>query len=254
MQTRSKPPCGFTLLELLVVVAVISLLLAMLLPALSAATEAGRSAVCASNLRQLGVGVYAYAEANDDRLPWFGNHRPDGYEWWVTQVAGGMQAFEPRIYACPSDPVPLQLWLYVIKGNVYMGDRGYHSGLPRRARDRRRLKLRMTYRGFCDTLERAPAGRDPQISRTVTSWHHPDQSMLMIEAYPFPNYIPKSTFTQRTCFHVEMLDLLVKGSINPTWDRHFGATNVLFHDGHVTILGPTDLGAVAKSQQFRMPS
>ena len=46
---------GFTLVELLVVVTIISVLAAMLLPALSRAKDAGRKAVCISNLRQIGL-------------------------------------------------------------------------------------------------------------------------------------------------------------------------------------------------------
>jgi prepilin-type N-terminal cleavage/methylation domain-containing protein len=52
---------AFTLIELLVVVAVIALLIALLLPALKQARQAGRAAVCMSNLRQLGVGAANYS-------------------------------------------------------------------------------------------------------------------------------------------------------------------------------------------------
>jgi prepilin-type N-terminal cleavage/methylation domain-containing protein/prepilin-type processing-associated H-X9-DG protein len=53
-------PTAFTLVELLVVVAVIAILAALLLPSLHRAQEAGRSAVCRSNLRQLGIALNAY--------------------------------------------------------------------------------------------------------------------------------------------------------------------------------------------------
>ena len=60
MSTRPHARYGFTLLELLVVVAVIGLLRALLMPALSAANEAGRATVCATNLNQLFHGSFAY--------------------------------------------------------------------------------------------------------------------------------------------------------------------------------------------------
>jgi prepilin-type N-terminal cleavage/methylation domain-containing protein/prepilin-type processing-associated H-X9-DG protein len=53
---------GFTLIELLVVISIIALLISILLPALGAARESGRSAVCLSNLRQLALANTAYAE------------------------------------------------------------------------------------------------------------------------------------------------------------------------------------------------
>ncbi len=55
----SHPRRGFTLIELLVVISIISLLIALLLPALASARESARIIVCASQLRQIGVGVHA---------------------------------------------------------------------------------------------------------------------------------------------------------------------------------------------------
>ena len=61
---RIVPPgtkSGVTLIELLTVISIITLLVAMLMPALNAAREAARGSGCQSNLRQLGVGLQSHA-------------------------------------------------------------------------------------------------------------------------------------------------------------------------------------------------
>lgn len=60
---------AFTLVELLVVVAIIATLIGVLLPALSGARESARATQCGSNLRQIGVGLAAYIAEHRDRLP-----------------------------------------------------------------------------------------------------------------------------------------------------------------------------------------
>ncbi len=67
---KGNKTCGaFTLIELLVVVSIVALLLAVLMPSLRQAREQGKMAVCASNLRQIGTAVHAYATENDGHIP-----------------------------------------------------------------------------------------------------------------------------------------------------------------------------------------
>ena len=60
-RTRSiLAAAGFSLVELLVVIAVICILLGLLLPAVQQAREAGRRSGCSNNLRQLSLGMLNY--------------------------------------------------------------------------------------------------------------------------------------------------------------------------------------------------
>ena len=62
---------GFTLIELLVVISVIAVLMAILVPVVSKAREYAKRTVCASNIKQIGLAIFAYS-SDTDLLPFYG--------------------------------------------------------------------------------------------------------------------------------------------------------------------------------------
>lgn len=101
---------GFTLLELLVVVAVIGVLVGVLLPALRSARASARGVVCASNLRQISQASLGYAQDNDGLSPALGVPwgKPPFWALVVQQWAGtpgesaGELYREGSLLVCPS--------------------------------------------------------------------------------------------------------------------------------------------------------
>ena len=88
---------GFTLLELLITIAVIGLLIGLLSIVIGRARESARNTQCLNNLRQLALGVRLYTDRHQGRFP-------DGEdEPWFMQIAPILQE-EPTVFRCPSDP------------------------------------------------------------------------------------------------------------------------------------------------------
>lgn len=63
MFRKRNTPLGFTLVELLIVMAIIGILVGLMLPALSAVREAARKTQCRNNVKQIGVAILAHDEA-----------------------------------------------------------------------------------------------------------------------------------------------------------------------------------------------
>lgn len=116
---------GFTLVELLVVISIIGMLMALLLPAVGAATENARSLRCKNRLKQLGTAMASY-ESRFQRFPGYTNGvevngKPDRQLSWIVEIMADLERSDildqwkssgdgnpaaPFIdfLTCPSDP------------------------------------------------------------------------------------------------------------------------------------------------------
>lgn len=103
MSIKRSQPKGFTLIELLVVIAIIAILAAILFPVFARARENARRSSCQSNLKQIALGIFMYAQDFDEHIP--------VPAFASTAVYGWANALQPylrstQIFQCPSENTP----------------------------------------------------------------------------------------------------------------------------------------------------
>lgn len=137
---------AFTLIELLVVIIIISILAAVLIPAIGRAREFGRRAGCTNNLRQIGIAWHLYLDDHDgcfppwSQLEYFGGKTvtvarggPDVSATYplnsYLNVSSSYDSQALEVFHCPSDIGPKRSGKSVFdgKGNSYEanGEFGY---------------------------------------------------------------------------------------------------------------------------------
>jgi prepilin-type N-terminal cleavage/methylation domain-containing protein len=141
-ETLREQITAFTLIELLVVVAIIAVLVAVLLPAMAGARERAQTAVCASQLRQLGVAVQVYAKECDGIVPYCDGQSVESWNGGASPFLASFMRIgdlnSPRIFYCPTStraanidvnwtPNYSTTWHCCI-GYAYLANRSGYSG------------------------------------------------------------------------------------------------------------------------------
>ncbi|MEW6303690.1 MAG: DUF1559 domain-containing protein [Verrucomicrobiota bacterium] len=114
-RSNSRTQQAFTLVEMLVVIAILAILASLLLPALARAKDKGRQAFCQNSLRQVGLAFQLYHGDYDDQFPAPGSKQrygpqPEDWIWWQygrgvsnSSIAKFVSGFNPKLFTCPSD-------------------------------------------------------------------------------------------------------------------------------------------------------
>lgn len=150
MHRRTSLQSGFTLIELIVVIAIIALLATFLMPELEKTIERAKSVACMGNLRSIGTSVNTYVIENDQTYPFVEPNPNDPVYTGETEAKPMLAELEPygvnsKVLKCPEDNTYIKStgssyqWVPIIDGEskinpqVY-GRRGARKVNPARMR------------------------------------------------------------------------------------------------------------------------
>jgi len=231
---------AFTLVELLVVVAIIALLLAILMPAINKAKDAAETALCASNLRQVYFATTEFAADNRNRGPGGGtNSRGSSVAWqnvlnnaYFIPATGkarlqrlGIEA-KPDTLTCPT----IAPWTGTTPETW-----------------KRNMNMNANFTGGGPELDTKPSwsSQSYRLGSKFSQFSRPGHVFLITESRDGGDGVKNSFFQRKQELNGDSLSSM------PPWAAHTGdpgrskweyrhnyTANFLYLDGHVEVLDP----------------
>jgi prepilin-type N-terminal cleavage/methylation domain-containing protein len=236
---REQKRCGFTLVELLVVIGIIAVLISMLLPALSQARKAAQAVACASNMRQLGIAFSMYVQDSPNRgylpnpAPWTMNP-PLAGSWpdhfWYNDLQPYMNRQEAH-HTSPTDtPADREHNLFMSFDGVFRCPSKFDWNMDPSPTAPQSQQVSYTLNGFNYAYTGLPGPRYVKFSKIAenTGWTYPpgpgsgtkepSRIALLVEINNAAAWLDNTNYIYL---------------VSPLPQRHNRRDNILFCDMHV---------------------
>ncbi|MDR1284531.1 MAG: prepilin-type N-terminal cleavage/methylation domain-containing protein [Opitutaceae bacterium] len=238
---QSRPAShAFTLIELLTVIAIIGILAAIIIPTVGKVRQTAQRAACASNLRQIGTAVIAYATDNKDWLPggektgqgWYGLNATAGPKGWYENgmPTGDLCAWIYSYLGVTRNGSPFVVPIFVCPGNREVKDSyALHSGASDQSGITAAYYIGAKARLKTTTAMTRPIGYDGKRSARITDIENPQLAPLL-----FDQDVEMGSIGMTNQKNQAIAPAATSGL--PLTAVHGNVRNVVYYDAHVKAL------------------